>query len=494
MRAALSLLASSLAASLGVACGRAAEPSGCGSLAWNGRGEGASVVLVVADTLRRDAVGAYGGPPRTPWLDGIAEEGILFQRAHTQAPWTKPSVASLFTSLYPSQHGLTTQTLARRWNPRPPGDRTPRASDVLQAAHVTLAEAYRRAGYATAAFVSNPWLAGSFGFAQGFDVYDDSFARWDAPGALVSLAALRWLRSLDSEQPFLLYLHYLEPHEPYGPLRREVVRAHADALRADERPLPGDAREVAQASARFAGGGSALEEGIAPSRTLIELAYESGVADFDRALGRFLESFAELRDPERVAFVVTSDHGQSLYEHGFGGHGTSLYEAEVAIPLVARLPGVDARHVRNDCPVGLVDVMPLLCDYSGIDCPDRMAGSNRLQRGAVAARSDPVVVEGVRGAPRHRAVIAGRRKLVWAPEHPDLRDRTPWRYFDLEEDPDEQRDLALADPERVERDPAWRRLREWLPRAVASVEVAPSESQGFDPELEERLRALGYAD
>ncbi len=125
---------------------------------------------------------------------------------------------------------------------QPPSTQPLRETDALSDGFATLAEAYQAAGFRTAAFVSNPWLEGDYGFGQGFEVYDDSFARWDAPGALVSLAAIRWLEGLERGERFFLYLHYLDPHQPYGPLDRAHTLARADELGRDARPLPEEAR------------------------------------------------------------------------------------------------------------------------------------------------------------------------------------------------------------------------------------------------------------
>lgn len=474
------------------ACSRSDLPLGCRSLGWEEHAPAASVVLIVADTLRRDAPGLYGGRARTPAFDALGRRGIVFERAFAQAPWTKPSVATLFTGLHPSQHGVSTQ---RPDEPdgraRHPSAPPLRQSDVLSDGFATLAEAYRAAGFRTAAFVSNPWLEDGYGFGQGFEVYDDSFARWEAPGALVSLAAIRWLEGLGDGERFFLYLHYLDPHQPYGPLDRAHTLAHADELERDTRPLPEEARRLLVEGTRFSDGGSALEAGLPPTRALLEHAYAAGVEQFDRALAGFVEALEALHDLDEIAWIVTSDHGESLYAHGFGNHGTSLYQDEVAIPLLMLLPGVEHRGVRSDCPVGLVDLKPLLCAYSRLDC----AGDGVDPLRAEGPPLPPYVVsEGVRGAPRHRALVGARYKLIWEPDHPDLRGRSPYRLFDLETDPEEHEELGP--PAKLEGPPAtaFEAMRAALGEAVAPYDAPLPERRAMDPLLERRLEALGYID
>ena len=181
------------------------------------------VVLIVNDTMRRDRVGIHGGAAATPHFDAFAREHLLFERAVTQSPWTKPSIASLFTSLYPSQHGVAADP-ATRDSTDVARDGALVEADVLSQDFVTLAEVLRGAGFRTAAFLSNPWLGSRFGFDQGFEIYDDSFASWGVSGRVVTREALAWLTDIGPDEPFFLYLHYIDSHRPYG--RLAPRRAH----------------------------------------------------------------------------------------------------------------------------------------------------------------------------------------------------------------------------------------------------------------------------
>jgi len=149
------------------------------ALPWREQARARDLVLVVNDTMRRDRASVYGGPAPTPELEAFAEGALRFTGALAQAPWTKPSMATLFTRLYPSQHGvLSHPALPGRARQAPAVRRT----DVLPPEARTLAELFREAGHQTAAFVSNPWMTRGFGFEQGFEVYDDARAANDAPG------------------------------------------------------------------------------------------------------------------------------------------------------------------------------------------------------------------------------------------------------------------------------------------------------------------------
>jgi arylsulfatase len=453
------------------ACGREIRESGhpaCRAIERAEDAGGWNVVLVVAGGLRRDRVGAYGGPARTPAFDAFAARELLFERARSQAPWSKPSVATLFTSLHPSQHGVAShpfpqQSFAHQTFSAPVG-----RADVLAPELATLAELLRGAGWRTAAFVANPWLDRRFGFDQGFEHYDDSAARWGQPGGEIARAALRWLARLGPDERFFLYVHTVDSQRPYGLLDWNEVLARADELAADPRPLPPGARAVFQ-SLRFAQH-YARPGALRPSLALLEMAYDSGVESFDAALGELLDGLRASPAWERSAVLVTSDHGEPLFEHGHANRGAGLFESELAIPLAARLPGTSARAGRIDCAVGLVDVMPTLCAVLGVACPEPVFGRSFVAvAGAPAEDGERFgVAEGAIGHPRNRALIGRRYKLVHEPDgaqRPRATDM-PWELYDLVADPGETHDLLGDDfiPSRIEH--LHRRMADELERAV----------------------------
>ena len=453
--------------------------------------EPASVVLVVADTVRRDRTSLHGGPARTPHLDALATDHWAFERASSQAPWTKPSIATLFTSLHPSQHRVSSDPqLQGAFGVRRSEEIT--EADVLSSGFHTLAESARQAGLRTGAIVPNPWMVRRYGFAQGFDHYDDSLASWEAGGGEVTRAALAWLADVPEGQPFLLYVHYMDAHRPYARLSVEEARA--------VRPAPDDRRTLrprdvafAKNHMRLADGRTFGEAGIEPSPALLALAYDRGVEAFDAALGGLLAGLRARGDWSRTAMVVTSDHGEGLFEHGYGNHGGGLFEVETAIPLVVRWPGGRPERARPSCGVGLVDVMPTLCDGLGLSCPAHLAGRS------IFAAGEPrpgVVSEGVMTRPENRALRTARHKIVYEPQgRRDARtDVGPWSLFDLQDDPGEQMGLVVGDSVA----PAYRelfdRMKTQLRDAVPAFAAPSRERAPVDPALEERLRALGYTE
>jgi arylsulfatase A-like enzyme len=480
-----------------VACGREVEVApvpACRELVRGGVPPDANLIVIVNDTNRRDRMGAYGGPARTTAFDGFARANLLFQHAFTQSPWTKPSVATLFTSLYPSQHRVADDPQIRS-----PFDvqRTGalQEADVLAPELDTFAEVMQRAGFRTAAFVSNPWMEKRFGFDQGFELYDDSFARWGTPGEVVSRAALAWLAARQPEERFFAYVHYLDSHLPYGLLRRDDVARRMTELRGDKRPLSEQAKVAVNMVPRYEDGQPAVPAGAPPVLGLIEMAYDAGLEKFDRALGQFLEAFARHPAFERTAIIVTSDHGEALFAHGWGNHGLGLYDDEVAVPFAARLPGISAPGGQVGCLVGLVDVMPSMCAYLGVPCAPAAAGVSFVPTPNGAAPPPRwLVSEGVAKQPSHRAVRNASYKLLWetGARGDGKVKENPYSLYDVRADPDEMVDL-LAAPERSRAvDAAFQAMSGVMQNAVPVLAAPAKRFVPVDDATKDRLKALGY--
>lgn len=454
-----------------------------------------NLIVVLNDTMRRDFAGAYGGRAKTPNFDAFAAENLLFEHAVAQAPWTKPSVATLFTSLYPSQHQVASHPQLRRPATRGGGQQS-LESDILAPSLETLAEVLRRSGMRTAAFVSNPWMVRPFGFDQGFEVYDDSFARWGATGDEVIESGLRWLDSLEEGERSFLYLHIIDSHRPYGAISSERLEDARGRLNAG-RPLSTPEGHAFARTIRLDDGTPAVEAGFHPTDSLVREAYQSGIERFDAILGRLLAALAQRREGwERTALVVTSDHGEALYERGYGNHGGGLFDDEALVPLAARLPGVEPARARVQCLVGLVDLMPSLCSYLDVACPAISQGWSFLRRKGEPASKERryLATEGVMNADARRSVRNRRFKLVYEPPGDEMGGAGDYSLFDLESDPGEEFDRLEPAFRSPETDRAFERFREHLPDAVAELPAPVRGSAVIDAELQQRLEAIGYAE
>ena len=418
-----------------------------------------NLVLVVVDTLRPDHLGAYGyGRPSSPHIDALASQGVVFDQAISQAPWTGASLASLLTGLFPSVHGLD---VAADWASAPvsaQGTVPFRVQKALTSSLVTLAELLRRGGYTTAGFVSSLDVSSVFGMGQGFDVYDAAFQRSGSaarragrPAAETNRQVLRWLDQPPVE-PFLLFVHYDDPRAPYAPpagFADDFTAGYEGAL------TPGDTASIVERQGR-------------PITNLSEadLDYVVGLYDgeiryVDAQLGRLLTRLDQLTLERDLLLVLTSDHGEEFLDHGSASHGYTLYDEQLRVPLVMRWPGrLPARRIAQQ--VRSIDVLPTLVELTGID-----SGELALQGESLVA-----LIEGNgESAPKYayaEAAHGGDQRAVRAASGYKLIQHTSSKatqLFNLRSDPGEQRPLE-AGVEATHAD-LTRALEEWQQRNTA---------------------------
>lgn len=449
--------------------GRSSVAALCLVLAACGPGEvdltRANVVVVLADTLRADHLGAYGHErPTSPFLDELAQEAVLFERVWSSASQTAPSVLSLFTGLYPHRHGI-------QYHPRTQGFHPRRviAEPEVSADLVLLAEILARSGFHTGAVVTNPWLAPRFGFGRGFEVYEHlpSERRHEAhaSGARVNEIAREILEHWNGER-FFLYLHYMDVHGPYEPSPR-ARREFADEL-------PG--RAVHQ---------NGPAEPSAENLTLTRALYEAEVRDLDDRIRELFDTLGALGLRESTLVVFTSDHGEAFLEHGGLGHGWGLHEELVHAPLWFSHPTLRTVARRVRVLASGVDLLPTLLDLVGEPPATGIDGISLapLVRGetADATLARRIVLSELGNA---KAARRGDRKLVrrlWPEQATEA--------FDLAIDPAERAPQAA---------PAWAGE---LDRALAAIPPDPRIEEDAplpEPDTMERrvlhlqLKQLGY--
>ena len=407
-----------LCAAAASACGKAAEP------------RPPNVLLITIDTLRADRLGCYGrSSAATPAIDGLAREGLRFERAYTPVPLTLPAHATLLTGLEPAAHGLLDNGMVARHLGVP-----------------TLAERLSGAGYDSGAFVAAHVLNRIFGLDRGFALYDDGppeadegegffHGVADARGRVD--AALAWLRR-PRGGPFFLWVHLFDVHAPH-----------------------------------------VAPEGFGER---FEDAYDGEVAYVDAQIARLLRALDTMGVAGETLVVLTADHGEGLGEHGEETHGILLHDATLHVPLVLRLPGRVRAGASSVRVVGLADVAPTVLELAGLPPNARVHGTSLLREPAAArplwaASEYPARQYGWAAL---RSLRSDGMKYVEAPR-PEL--------FDLARDPGELRNLA---PERPGEVAQWSaRLRE-TERSLAALRTAEAPAEA-DAETRERLAALGYA-
>jgi arylsulfatase A-like enzyme len=328
-----------------------------------------NVLVLLIDALRADHLGCYGYPhPTSRNIDALAAQSVVFDNMFAQSPWTKPSIPSLFTSLYPIQHGVyegEAHTAS--------GDLE---SDVLSDDYTTLAEVFQANGYETIGLAHNAHLAADQGFAQGFDRYEQTQMR--APE--INGKFIEFLER-DREQPFFAYLHYLDVHWPFQP--DEPFRSRFAGLRTGS-VFDRDS---------WSGLRSAINKGTITlsGADLAELTsrQDAVIAQLDHQIGLLLDDLRARNLLDQTVVLLTSDHGEELLDHGRVGHGGTLYREVIDIPLMIRLPRME-RIGRTSEPARLIDVFPTLLGIAGIEAPPGLEGRNLL---AGAGTETEVVAE-----------------------------------------------------------------------------------------------------
>ncbi|HEY2388022.1 MAG TPA: sulfatase [Candidatus Binatia bacterium] len=424
----------------------------------------ANVVLFTIDALRRDGLGTYNGrADASPRIDAFARSALVFDDAYTQVPSSAPSLATTLTGRYPAYHHLRENRM------------------TLGADQTTLAETLNAAGYATAAFVTNPNFAQTFHLDQGFATFrfipSDAFAfglLLDASDPKAVDAALDWLRSVP-QRPFLLWVHIMAPHSPYVP--PEDLRP----------PLRRDGPWVNVWNmgnvGRVAPGTSYFDLGV--YRAL----YAAEVRSADRIAGRFFDELAALDLLDRSHVLVFADHGEAFGENDVFAHGRSVDPGETRVPLLWHLPGGAHAGERVPTTVELVDVVPTLTRLLGIAMPGTLDG-----RDLSGALLDPGLRDDGFAFTQARFLDSmGVRGLLYAVR---TRARTLWLdagygyegEYDRERDPLETRMVSyVARPGDTLHDTLL-----GLARTTQESLRVPAVWGAIDRDELERLRALGY--
>lgn len=447
-----------------------------------------NVLLIVVDTLRWDRVGVYTRSKLTPCLDRLAQDAVVFQDAISTSPWTLPTHASLFSGVYPEEHGVS-------WAHYQLDDERPLLAGLL-AEH----------GYHTFA-VSNNWLlSAENGFARGFERYwesatDPLVQSWrlalrctalawisnciGVPEELASDAGSAWTnwvvdRHLGSievvDRPFFGFLNYFEPHDPYSPppayKSSHLTPEQRDADRAWH-------QEQADLCAQACG----LSDTLSPEE--IELAsalYDAEVAYQDEMLGQLFEVLERRGLLEKTWVIVTSDHGELFGEQGMVYHTAGTHYQLVHVPLIVRPPGGTARRSVAG-PVQPVDVFHSILDIADVPLPVGLRGTHPLplREGAVSEREVAITqtfgasISGLAAAQYRNLRVDYSRWLEWVTgvyvdghllkfDH-----RHPRGLFDVRHDPAMENDLRAAEGARVEA--MMTKYRQWRDL------VQPGESQ-----------------
>jgi len=470
-------LAASLAGSFG--------PIGCSK---RSRSKRPNIVFILIDTLRADRMGLYGYDRNTsPALDAIAAEGVTFDRTISQAPWTQPSMASLFCSRYPTVHKVLSHKLAQamQWG------RTPKMS-VFDESFTTLAEVLHGNGYETAAFIANVMMSGCYGFAQGFGQYIDMPLRKKkynvVPGDVINKEALSWLHRRNSRKPFFVYLHYMDVHGPYyaRPQFHEPLFAQVEKMPAKRKLSDKQKKALRYLTTKQAAPIITRYNKLADYLEFWAAFYDAGVREADQHIADLITDLKDMDLWDDCYMIITADHGEELQEHGFWGHGYTVHHTELHVPLIMRWPGVLPTGKRIKETARLIDIMPTLLDELHIPAQSGMQGRSfkEIIAGAPPAQHVLALSEALRAAPQKKSLYLNDWKLITTPG------RKTHELYNVGRDPLEQNNLYAQHSTEV------RKLTKLLDKQIMLNQKLASEVKAKEklitPEEYEQLKSLGY--
>jgi len=431
--------------------------------------------VILFDTLRPDFVAPYGGDVDTPALSALAASGTTFETARSNSSWTRTSVTSLLTGVYPFRHGVI------------------QGSDHLPAGDPYLPEILRAKGFHTMAIINNAVIAPEFGYGRGFDSVHKHYElrppvmprQHHAPDAQADLVWDKYFDPFLAEagtDNFFVYLHEIDPHAPYNP-----QAPYGDPYAIDYKGNIDAARLLVRMFRRHAVPLDAFDVEYLQSR------YRGEIAFMDAYLARLMQRLERSGVADDTLVLFVSDHGEEFMEHGTVGHYWNLYEEVLQVPMIWSLPGLIAAERRVPSLVELLDVPPTLLDLLGIPIPEAMEG--RSLRRDLSGEEEPT---------RPRWSFARVRSDGW----------TSARYGDwklLREYGGGPSDLPRRELYDLADDPGETRNRwaeEWIVGKTLSQELAAREAQpgssagatknldldDLDPKVVEQLRVLGYVE
>lgn len=426
-----------------------------------------NILIYLIDTLRADRLGCYGYPrPTSPAIDALAASGVLWREGRAQSSWTRPAVATVLTGLHPVTH--------RAQEPR----------DRLPAEMVTLGERFSAAGWQTAMITTNGNVAARFGFSRGWHRYLHLRERPKSRAHHVQSAELNrsvfaWLDRRDPSQPFLLFVHSTDPHDPYTPLAHFRALLAADV----EDPEAGSTRSLRRLA-------NLPEEEALAKRAAVSQLYDAEIAANDASFGRLLGELERRGLGANTAVLLLSDHGEEFFEHGGWTHGRTLYEEQLRIPFILALPERVHAGTVLPGPAEQLDVVPTLLALAGLPADPALPGRNLLADLA-GGEPDRGEMQSLAWLSRHgivrSSIVRTQWKLIRNHTRADFWFNPPAELYGLSSDAGESRDLGLEAPLR----------RAWLDAQLAAASARfgstlAGEPVELDPELEASLRALGY--
>lgn len=424
-----------------------------------------NIVLISIDTLRADHMGCYGYTRNTtPEIDALSNEGCFFTNVTSASAWTAPAMASLFTTLMPSQHNIR-HGVCKSGNIY--------GQEILDASHITLAEVLKENGLTTLGISSNPHLTPELGFAQGFDHFMVcKFKNAEE----ITTSAIQFMTQYANDKPFFLWVHYFDPHWPYSKqepwIHTYAPDYHGELKQFYDTNLP---------KVRTAAG---IEKGSNILQSLVAL-YDSEINYVDQSVGKLLDA---IRSTGNTMILLVSDHGEGFLEHDTLDHGYQLYEESIHIPLIIQCPAVKPAKKSFNTPCSIIDIPLTILDW--LDIKDRYNFQGRsllsIMKGKIpddtGESNTTIISELNRFGKNLISLRVGKWKYIYDRKHGEE------ELYDLAADPYETTNITGKEP--LLRSEMENRLSNWL---VATRKPKSKVKRAkLDQESLEKLRSLGY--
>jgi len=437
-----------------------------------------NIILITLDTTRADHLSCYGYHRKTsPGLDKIAQNGMQFLNAISPSPWTLPAHASLFTSLFPSQHGAISKA-----------GKTVSSGYPLTQSDVVLAKIVKNHGYKTAGFVGGPFLKSEFGFSQGFETYDDQWEGYDRRANKINSKVFNWIER-NFSSPFFLFINYFDPHAPYDP-PKSFNSPFKNSYRGEINFATFGPHQIKLGEI------NPLKE--TDKMRAIDL-YDSEILFMDQQVAELFQRLEDYELLDDSLVIITADHGESFGENDIWGHGGLPIESQVRIPLLIHFPAQAKKPKVVAEQVQLTAIYSTILKTLNIPLPafavQKGFDINLLNAGKNEENTLPQYTFAERFFPKGnmRMLRSNNWKYLVRKSLKSEKKGTEW-IFDLDNDPRELKNLIGLDKKR---DNVIRSKYSNFIKKISSIQLEKIKSSSvspkpLSPEMEEQLKALGY--
>lgn len=466
-----------------------------------------NIVFILVDTLRADRLGVYGHPGKlTPAMDALAAEGTRFERCQSAASWTLPSIASIFSSYYPSVHKATDYKKVEALRKGGEGGADETQISIFSDEFDTLAEILAANGYDTAGFSLNPFIQAKYGFSQGFSFFADGVKENGAIGSAANHDAIAWLdEKRNKGKPFFLYMHYMDCHGPYDapakyvdplmqameanskktkltPIQIQMLRDH---------PTIPELRNYLRRKPPI-GSDPTRYERLKDYQEYWIAGYEAGVREQDDYIAELFDGLRKRGLWDETFVILTADHGEAFAEHNYWEHGPGLHQHQVSVPLILRWPGMLPKSRTIAGTVRTIDIMPTILAQVGIEWKSGQGTSLLPAIGMGKTNVTEVIYSESAKTPDwdQDAILTGNWKLIRYQPTEKNPNSGGEQLFDLSSDPGETKDI-IREKLNVARD-LVARMEEQVRINAGAKPGHEAKYQMVTPQERQKISGVGY--